>query len=69
MVEFSMLSNKGTRDHNEDSIGMYQAEETYCFILADGLGGHGKGEVASRIAVDMVIETFASEKRDKDFID
>ena len=52
MVKFSMFSDSGSRDNNEDNIGMYQDGESYCFILADGLGGHGKGEVASQIAVE-----------------
>lgn len=55
MVKFSMFSDSGTRLNNEDSIGMYEDSGNYCFVLADGLGGHGKGEVASQIAVDTSI--------------
>lgn len=69
MIRFSMLSDKGMRSNNEDSIGMYQKEESYCFILADGLGGHGKGEVASQLAVQAVTEDFVSENSDMDFLD
>ncbi|MDD3253277.1 MAG: protein phosphatase 2C domain-containing protein [Lachnospiraceae bacterium] len=64
-----MLSEKGSRENNEDSIGMYQDHEMYCFILADGLGGHGKGEVASRTAVDAVIRQFATEEDRTLFLD
>jgi serine/threonine protein phosphatase PrpC len=58
-VLYHLLSNVGDRDNNEDSIGMYQNEEEYCFVLADGLGGHGKGELASRLAVESCISVFA----------
>ena len=37
----------------------FQAGAEYCFALADGLGGHGKGEVASRIAVEQAVAAFA----------
>lgn len=69
MVKFAMISREGSRDNNEDSIGMYQDGDSYCFILADGLGGHGKGEVASRIAVEAVIGQFAAGERTEEFLD
>ena len=68
MVKFSMFSDSGSRDNNEDNIGMYQDGESYCFILADGLGGHGKGEVASQIAVESSILRFAEMKDREDFL-
>lgn len=61
MIVFDMLSNKGGREGNEDYIGMYQRGEHYCFALADGLGGHGSGEVASKAAVDAVIKNFVQD--------
>lgn len=56
MIEYAVLTKKGNRDHNEDNVMVHCEEECGCFALADGLGGHGKGEVASKIAV----ETFES---------
>lgn len=53
MIEYAVLTKKGDRDHNEDSVMASCEEEHGCFALADGLGGHGKGEVASKIAVEV----------------
>ena len=61
MILYDLLSNAGGRENNEDSVGMYQNEQEYCFVLADGLGGHGKGEVASRLAVEPCVNVFARE--------
>ena len=58
MVRFAMMSDKGSRPNNEDSIGMYEKDGDFCFLLADGLGGHGKGEVASSLAVETCVEEF-----------
>lgn len=66
MIQFSMLSEDGERPYNEDSIGMLQKETSFCFVLADGLGGHGKGEVASELAVQKAVEVFASDEKDSE---
>ena len=36
-------TNQGGRDHNEDSVRCCAGQGA--FVLADGLGGHGSGEV------------------------
>lgn len=60
-MKFSAKSDKGLiRKINQDSFGYYVNDTGVCFfIVADGMGGHNAGEVASAIAVD----TFTSEAR------
>ena len=61
MVSWAMITNKGERTHNEDMIGQAEKNGAYCFVLADGLGGHGKGEIASQLAVQTVLSDFQKE--------
>jgi protein phosphatase len=47
------------REKNEDSHAEYpMADGTVLLIVADGMGGHGHGDVASQIAVKVVGEVF-----------
>ena len=52
------LTNKGGREVNEDSTAVARTPEGACCILADGLGGHGMGEVASRLVCDEAARIF-----------
>ncbi len=44
-----------TKQVNEDSVGHRIFEDTAVFLVADGLGGHSLGEVASATAVNTVL--------------
>lgn len=68
MVEYFLLTNTGDREHNEDSSGMLEKDGAYCFVVADGLGGHGKGEVASSIAVKETLTIFEENFEKDDFL-
>jgi len=65
-LEFAELTDTGrVREHNEDSLGHVlpasQAQvqsQGWVFVLADGVGGHEHGEVASQLAVDTVVAGF-----------
>ena len=44
------------RAHNEDNLVLVEAENL--FVVADGMGGHASGEVASQIAVESISDFF-----------
>jgi len=65
-IDFAELSDPGrVREGNEDYLG-HVAPETpdqarshgWLFAVADGVGGHEKGEVASRTAIEALLEGF-----------
>src|SRR5579872_6829911 len=69
-LEFVERTDVGrVRDHNEDYLG-YVSPATpaqvrthgWLFVLADGVGGHEKGEVASKTAVETMIAGFHDAK-------
>ena len=70
-LDYSIMSDKGMRDNNEDSVGakVSEANAEGVFVLCDGLGGHGKGEVASGLVVDEILKVYETKLQDKDFID
>ncbi len=62
-VDIGYLSHRGlVRTNNEDNFLINQ--NINLFIIADGLGGHQGGEIASRLAVDIISE-FVEEKISK----
>ncbi len=56
MVEYATVTDKGDKDVNEDALKVFinQPLSTYGFVLADGLGGCGNGDIASNFVVDCV---------------
>ena len=56
-MEYYAVSKKGRREKNEDSYIAEKINNFYLFAVADGLGGHMGGGIASRIAIIELKET------------
>jgi serine/threonine protein phosphatase PrpC len=63
-MEVALLSDPGGRKYNEDACGHWHSERHLCCVIADGAGGHGGGDVASRLAVQELIGRFAQRPSD-----
>lgn len=54
-----------TRNHNEDDFGIGEgagvAQYGELLIVCDGMGGHAAGEVASRLGVETILDTYYSD--------
>ena len=57
------VSRKGGREKNEDRMGYCYTREAGLFALADGMGGHPEGEVASQLALQTLAARFQREAR------
>ncbi|AJM72024.1 PP2C family protein-serine/threonine phosphatase [Mycoplasma yeatsii] len=62
-IKISSLTHKGNyRKNNQDYLGYSKSvDDSFLAILCDGMGGHAKGEIASKTAVETFIERFENE--------
>ena len=59
MKSFYLTDAGKVRDHNEDSVIIVKNEnDEYLMAIADGMGGHSAGEVASSIAISYLGKHF-----------
>ncbi len=58
-------SNRGGRSYNEDSVGFRTEGDNGIFVVADGLGGHSFGELASACVLDALVEELPGPDDDR----
>lgn len=58
MIQTAVYSDVGTRTENEDSVRIIEKDGNVCAVVADGLGGHGGGAVASAIVTAEFAENW-----------
>lgn len=68
MIDYALFTNQGERPNNEDYVGYTEVGARKCFVLCDGLGGHGNGEVASQLVVNSILEDFKLHLKEKNWI-
>lgn len=57
---FGRTDTGKVREHNEDSFCILSRRNL--FLVADGMGGHNAGEVASRVAIEALVEYFSEQQ-------
>jgi serine/threonine protein phosphatase PrpC len=57
------VSRKGGREKNEDRMGYCYTRDAGLFALADGMGGHPEGEMASQIALQTMAALFQRDAK------
>jgi serine/threonine protein phosphatase PrpC len=66
-MKFSIYqeSRIGARRSNQDRVAYCYSRDSLVMVVADGMGGHLHGEIASQITVQFIAEAFQREARPK----
>ena len=65
-LEISYLTDIGSRSANEDKVLVKCFDELYLLAIADGIGGHAAGEVASGVALIEIEKSLESNLWERD---
>ena len=63
-VKVVAVTEVGRRTNNEDSFFKYRNDKLYGGLVADGMGGHNKGDLASKLAKDVIKDYIMSNFED-----
>ena len=70
MKSFYLTDVGKVRSHNEDSVIITKnSDNEYLLAVADGMGGHSAGEIASSIAISYLGKQFNETFKDKEKVD
>ena len=64
--QYASYTDIGRRSNNEDSLGIQYVDNSLIAVVADGLGGHANGEIASKLAVDALFDYIGKKEIDED---
>lgn len=67
-ISHFILTDKGKRKINEDACDVLYTETFSLYILCDGLGGHGNGDIASQYVVERIKDYAEAGKSIEDCI-
>lgn len=67
-ISISFYTARGKRPNNEDTVSVLESDAGSLAIVADGLGGHEDGEVASKQAVATLNKMLQSKIPDEDVL-
>lgn len=59
MIKFNCKTDVGrVRSCNEDAVAIFENKQMQILVVADGMGGHTAGDVASTMVIDAIHERF-----------
>ena len=53
----------GGRKVNQDRLAYSYSKDVLMMVIADGMGGHARGEIAAEVAVNTMTNRFQQEAR------
>lgn len=59
-ISYGLTDQGCVRDNNQDSFLIHEAQGLY--VVADGMGGHAGGEIASSLAVRTINEVYTAQE-------
>jgi PPM family protein phosphatase len=57
-LRVASLTEKGGRSRNEDALGISSNGVLHCFVVCDGAGGHGGGDIAAQTGIRSSLDAF-----------